>query len=280
MKQFVESQIVAVDVGNSRIKIGSFLPDLPCEDTKPSTLPLTRRDALPQPCSTLGIGQGEDLAVELERWIEEQAVDPSTVWWLGSVNRPLCGRLREALKSLGMTQCRELEQHSMPIEVRVETPRRAGIDRLAAAAAANAVRQREQPVIVVDHGTAITVDLVAADGAFEGGAILPGVEMAARALQEQTDALPRSPRQLLNDPPPVLGRSTMAAIESGLFWGAMGGVGEIVAHLSRSLSVSPELLLTGGMGPQVAEFWRDKGTPARFMEHLVLSGIALSALDR
>ena len=62
---------------------------------------------------------------------------------------------------------------------------------LLAAVAANRIRTADRPAVIVDLGTAITVDLVSSDGAFQGGAILPGIEMSARALHDYTDLLPR-----------------------------------------------------------------------------------------
>ena len=97
----------------------------------------------------------------------------------------------------------------------------AGIDRLVDAVAANRLRKSHRPAAIVDVGTAITVDLVAADGAFLGGSILPGIALSARALHEFTDLLPLVDVGELVEPPPALGTDTEAAMRSGLFWGAM-----------------------------------------------------------
>ena len=115
----------------------------------------------------------------------------------------------------------------MPIKVAVERPDWVGIDRLAGAVAANRLRDPKKAAIVVGVGTAITVDLLSADGVFRGGAILPGIAMSARALDEFTDLLPRSPADELAIQPPALGTSTMAAIQSGLYWGAVGAIREL-----------------------------------------------------
>ena len=76
---------------------------------------------------------------------------------------------------------RQLTYRDVPLTIRVDEPARVGIDRLLAALAADRLRQRDRAAIVVDLGTAITVDLVDADGAFAGGAILPGIATSARA---------------------------------------------------------------------------------------------------
>jgi type III pantothenate kinase len=120
-------------------------------------------------------------------------------------------------------------------------------------------------------------DLVSADGRFCGGAILPGITMSARALDEFTDLLPRSPMIELGEPPPALGTSTLEAIHSGLYWGAIGAMRELVARLSDSPAAAgakTDVFLTGGAAPSVAN---QLGPEVRYVEHLVLSGIALAA---
>ncbi len=101
-------------------------------------------------------------------------------------------------------------------------------------------------------GTAITVDLVSADGAFLGGAILPGIAMSARALHEFTDLLPLVDLAELAAPPPALGTETEAALRAGLFWGAVGGVRELMGQLAGP--ERPQVILTGGASAAVAEF--------------------------
>ena len=120
----------------------------------------------------------------------------------------------------------------MPI--RVDEPARVGIDRLLAAFAANRLRAPQKAAIVIDLGTAITVDLVEVDGGFAGGAILPGIGTAGSALADQTDALPHIQLSHSSGPPAPLGKSTAAAIEAGLYWGAVGAIEKLVSELSRS----------------------------------------------
>jgi type III pantothenate kinase len=100
--------------------------------------------------------------------------------------------------------------------------------------------------------------------------------MSARALAEQTDALPQLGMNSLEAPPAALGKSTADAIEAGLYWGAVGAIRELVARLSAGFAGTPELFLTGGASPQVAELL-GADQPARHVPHLVLSGIALVA---
>jgi type III pantothenate kinase len=170
-----------------------------------------------------------------------------------------------------------LTYRDVPLSIDVDSPERVGIDRLLAALAANHLRQSDRPAIVVDLGTAIKVDLVTAAGAFAGGAILPGLSMSARALEEQTDALPHVAIELWHAPPSPLGKATVPAIESGVFWGAVGAVRELVGHLSRGLKTPPDIFVSGGNAPLIVEQLRSSvPSPVTHVPHLVLSGIALS----
>jgi type III pantothenate kinase len=150
---------------------------------------------------------------------------------------------------------------------------------LLAAVAANQIRAPNHAAVIIHVGSAIVVDLVSAQGAFLGGAILPGIGMSARAMHDFTDLLPLLPMDELADPPPALGTSTMAAMQSGLYWGAVGAMKELIARLTTegASSVAGERLdvfLTGGAAPTVARFVDSR---ARFVPHLVLGGIALVA---
>jgi type III pantothenate kinase len=256
--------IVAVDIGNSRIKIGWF--DLPPEHSREKPL------CLPQPRGILALPTADWNDTELAHWSAE--IPPTTPWWIASVNRPAATRLTNWVQQ--RYPARQLSHVDLPIVAAVEHPERVGIDRLAGAVAANELREPQRPAIVIGVGSAITVDLITADGVFRGGAILPGIGMSARALDEFTDLLPRSPLEDLAGAPPALGTSTLTAIHSGLYWGAVGAMRELVAKLSEQLgagSLRPEVFLTGGAAASVAA---QLDPTARYVEYLVLAGIALA----
>jgi type III pantothenate kinase len=131
---------------------------------------------------------------------------------------------------------------------------------------------------VIDAGSAITVDLVAEDGAFEGGAILPGFEMMATALQTQTDQLPLVSENPHDEIPDVVGRSTVAAIQSGLFWGHVGAVRELVDRIQLHAGQKPQVFIAGGDAARLAPFLKLK-PPAQVVPHLVFEGIRLTLLQ-
>ena len=132
------------------------------------------------------------------------------------------------------------------VAIRLPRPEQLGPDRLANAVAGHAAYGG--PLVVVDLGTAVTFDVVGADGAYEGGVIAPGIEAGLRALGS-TAALPRiEPRR----PESVLGRDTVGAMESGVFWGYGALIDGIVDRLAATLTHAPGVVATGGLAPTIA----------------------------
>lgn len=248
-------RLIAVDIGNSATKVGWFDEPLPLAAT------------LRQPIAVHAFTTGQTPSYELLTALPPEPCE----WRIASVHREGTRVLTKWLDSHRQDDAvRLLEQRDLPIAIRVEFPERVGLDRLAAAVAANLLRQPGRPAIVVSAGSAITVNLIASDGAFEGGAILPGFRMSAEALYG-ADLLPLTVLAADPQPPPVVGKHTEAAIRSGLFWGAVGGVREIIARMSAQLDQTPQVFVTGGdLRPLAAEL----GGESRFVANLVLSGIA------
>jgi len=135
------------------------------------------------------------------------------------------------------------------IALSVDNPREVGADRVVNAI--GAIRQLGAPVIVVDFGTATTVDLVGPDGAYRGGAIAPGLEVSADALVTHTAALRRV--ELLPPRSPV-GRSTVEAIQSGLIYGYAGLVDGLVGRIMSTLEVPCPVVATGGLAKVMIEY--------------------------
>lgn len=251
--------LLAVDVGNSRIKLGVY--------RQPPV------EAFPDPDESLTLPVGWSPA-ELDALLPGNLRDYACL--VASVNRAAAAELSEQLRTRGAAEVRLLEAGDLPLAIRLEQPERVGMDRLVGAVAAARLRDPARAAILIDLGTAITVDLVAADGAFEGGAILPGIGLSARALHQFTDLLPLVPMVDLGDPPPALGRNTDAAVRSGLYWGSVGGVRELARRMSEGRDA--QIFLTGGAAPLVARLLEDsRGEPARFVPHLTLAGIVLAA---
>lgn len=247
--------LTAVDIGNSWTKVGWFsgvLAGLPT----PDEIVMFRTGQPPS-----------QLATKLPR--------ESLVWHISSVHREATRLLTEWLTAhRPQEKVRLLSHEDLPIHIDVDFPDKVGLDRLAAAVAANVRREMGRPAIVVCAGSAITVNRISANGAFEGGAILPGFKMQADALFGGADLLPLALLAPEDEPPASLGKNTEAAIKSGLFWGAVGAVRELVGQLSAGLPTRPQLFVTGGDLRQLAAHLAG----ARFVPNLVLSGIAVAAV--
>lgn len=256
--------LVAVDIGNSRVKLGQF---------SATVAAAAGEHRLPEPDRTLDLAPATDSFDAIAQWLGPLPVT-GVRWWIGSVQRSVASRLVEWLRGRGVNEITLLAAVDLPLGVLVPRPDMVGIDRLLGALAANRLRPEGAPAVVVDLGTAITVDLVSAEGAFLGGAIMPGIGMSARALHDFTDLLPLLDMQALADAPPALGTNTNDAMRAGIFWGAVGGARQLIELLSRSLNRPPHVLLTGGAAPSVATLVCDR---AVYVPHLVLAGIALAA---
>jgi len=176
-------------------------------------------------------------------------------------------KTRRALDRMGASRVLEVNARiEFPFEILVENPSKTGPDRLAAAAGVVAAGGREG--IVVDAGTAITVDVLSKKG-FLGGAIFPGPGLLYRALHEGTAALPLVTGGAGAAGPP--GRSTRDAIVAGVEGGTAGAVKELVALSRGSVSKNARLWVTGGGGAGLA---KHLGKGARYEPDLVLRGCA------
>ena len=210
--------LIAVDIGNARIKLGLFQS--------------VGGSALPEPKATLQLTGGVPEFERLAAWVQEMTHEstggapspqPSPegrgglAWHIASVNRPATTRLLDWLHANRPDdRVRLLAASDLPLTVDLKRPDMVGVDRLLDAVAANCLRTPGRPAVVVDVGTAITVDLLSAKGAFRGGAIVPGIAMSARALHEFTDLLPLIEMVELAAPPPPVGTATTTAMRSGL----------------------------------------------------------------
>ena len=128
-----------------------------------------------------------------------------------------------------------------------ENPLEVGADRVVAAVAA--FEKFGGPCIVVDFGTATTFDAVSAKGEYLGGAIAPGIQISAEALYLKTARLPRIE---IRKPKKAIGRTTVASMQSGLYFGYVGLVVHTIAQIGKELGRGVRVVATGGFGAQIA----------------------------
>lgn len=134
------------------------------------------------------------------------------------------------------------------VQIRYDSPRDVGADRIVDAVAV--YRLYGGPACVVDFGTATTFDAVSAKGEYLGGAIAPGISIAAEALFSRTSKLPRVD---LVRPPRAIGSNTVHAIQSGLIFGYVGLVEGMVARFRAELGENMRVIGTGGLAETIAQ---------------------------
>jgi len=132
--------------------------------------------------------------------------------------------------------------------IRVDNPEEVGADRLLNALAAHQLYGG--PLVVIDFGTATTFDIVGADGAYHGGVIAPGINLSIEALHH---AAARLPRIGIGRPQSVIGRATVPAMQSGIYWGYVGLLEGLVARIRNEFGSPLKVLATGGLAPLFAE---------------------------
>ncbi len=244
---------VVVDVGNTRIKWGRCSASAVTEAV---SLPTDDPSAWQTQCDRWQIPAGQCWVVSgvAPAWRDGLAA------WLRTQKQ----------KVFIIDSCRPL-----PLQVLVEAPDKVGIDRLLGAVAANVRRPPGRPAVVIDAGSAVTVDWIDEAGAFRGGAIFPGLRLMANALHDYTALLPRV--DVSRPLPPVPGTTTPRAIEAGLYWSVIGGVQMLVARMTSAFGERPVVFLTGGDGPLLAPAL-DSATI--LWPQMILEGIRIAAESR
>lgn len=219
----VRSGGMVIDIGNSSIKLGLW-----CDKAVTGSVRVPNDD-------TAG------LAKAIARLLGRQADDAPTDVAIASTEPNVLKLTRSMLVDGGAEAFVVGEEIPLPVPTDVEVPEQVGVDRLCSAAAAH--DRTGHACIVIDFGSAITVDLIGDDGVFLGGAILPGLAMQRAALHERTAALPLVEPSLPKSP---VGRSTQEAIRSGIVYGTVGAVRGLVERFAGRLGTWPQVLATGG----------------------------------
>ena len=158
-------------------------------------------------------------------------------------------------------------QTDLGIGIAYDNPREVGADRLVNSVAA--FYKYGGPAVVVDLGTTINFDIVSADGNFLGGLICPGIGMSIGGLFARTARLPMVD---FREPERLIGSNTVAAIQSGLYYGFIGLIDGIMDRLCAELGPSTHTISTGGQGNMIAATSR---TVKIYDENLTLEGLRL-----
>jgi type III pantothenate kinase len=130
------------------------------------------------------------------------------------------------------------------IKVLMDRPNEVGADRLANAVGGHVLHPR--PLVIVDFGTATTFDIADAEGNYIGGAIAPGINLSLEALHMATAKLPRI---ALERPARVIGKDTLSAMQSGIYWGYIGLIEGLVTRITKEFGARLTIIATGGLAP-------------------------------
>lgn len=232
--------LLAIDVGNTNIVLGVFDGDA-----------LVRSWRL----QTLRERTADELGLLVDGLFAHHRLERSKIHALvmGSVVPPLTSTTRlMAEQYFGLTALVVEPGVNTDMPILYENPAEVGADRIVNAIAAyerfgRAARPR--PLVVVDFGTATTFDAITAKGEYLGGAICPGVQISADALFQRAARLPRID---VRKPSTIVGRTTVGAMESGLFWGYVGMVEGLVRRMGDELGGDALCVATGGLADVIA----------------------------
>jgi type III pantothenate kinase len=254
---------LAVNVGNTNVKVGMIRDGR----LSGSRRVATRTEATP-----------DEIEALLEELLQLDGESLGSVEGavMASVVPPYGQAVTTVLERRGLPLI-EATAETIPIAVRVEHPAEVGADRLVNALAAG--RLYGTPAVVVDFGTATTFDAVAADGAYVGGAIAPGLEIGLEALASRTAKLPRIE---LREPTRAIGTDTESAMRSGAVFGYLGLTTALLERIRRELGDRPgaqgagtrvRTILTGGLAS--AGWWAELAGVDVVDPDLTLKGLAL-----
>ena len=231
--------LLAIDVGNSNIVLGVFEGETLIQSWRLQTVRERTSD---------------ELGLLVEGLFEHSRIERVQVRGviLGSVVPPLTGTIRQMVQRyFGVTAVVVEPGVNASMPILYENPSEVGADRIL-----NGVDAYEKfgkglgrPLIVVDFGTATTLDAITAKGEYLGGAICPGVTISADALFQRAARLPRID---VRKPSRVVGRTTVGAMESGLFWGYVGMVEGLVRRMDAELGGNAICVATGGLADVIA----------------------------
>jgi type III pantothenate kinase len=223
---------------------------------------------------------------------------PSDPWMISCVQHTALLQLQKSLHKLGIHHAPRVVNHAdLDLQINVDHPDKTGIDRLLAAyaawqlsidsvaegsaiglaAKANTSLQPYQPIVIVQAGTAVTVDFVDGDGVFQGGAIMPGLGLALQLLAAGTEQLPWLGNHLVDSVPDLPGKNTTQAISAGVNAALAGGVAHLVNRYRTQTHSGIKVYVSGGDGRLLTPYIPQ---PCEFVDHLVLRGLSLVARSR
>lgn len=247
--------LLALDAGNTNITVGIF---------QDQTLADHRR------LRTVREQTSDELGILLLNLLRYANLDPAAIQGIivSSVVPPLNAALLEmSRRYFGAEAMFVTAQTDTGLTIRYENPSEVGADRLVNAVAA--IHKYGGPCIVVDLGTAITFDAISENAEYLGGIIAAGVGISADALFSRTARLPLVDFQ---KPARLIGTNTVASMQSGLYYGAIGAIDGMIERLVAELGPATKTIATGGQAGLIA---RESRFIRTVDENLTLEGLRL-----
>lgn len=229
--------------------------------------------------------EGENLTqfwrcrTESARSVDEYAVflrpllDMAQVKWTDIADVIVCSVVpdadlhmeRFALKYLSRKPLFVTANNVKGIKIDLDRPGELGADRIVNAIAV--IEHYRTPAVVIDFGTATTFDVIDRNNTYRGGVIAPGVRLSIEALHSRAAKLPKVSVQ---KPPAVIGRNTVDAMQSGMYWGYIGLIEGIISQIRQEIGSETFVLATGGLAVVYAE---STEVIEQVDEHLTLKGL-------
>lgn len=179
-----------------------------------------------------------------EEWPAPQKIDDISKIIIGSVVPKMDDKAAEYCQKYFTQTPAFATAQNIPVKNNLANLNEAGADRLINAAAV--IEYYQTPAIVIDFGTATTFDVINGNNVYEGGVIAPGVRLSAKALEQAAAKLPEIK---IEKPQKVIANETQAAMQSGIYYGYIGLIENIVVQITREMGAKPFIIGTGGLAP-------------------------------
>ena len=246
--------VLAVDIGNTNIVLGGFQGREILFEARMATDQLKTSD---QYCAELKnmLGLFEVKVTDVEDVI------------ISSVVPPVLNSFKTAIRKLTGKQCLIVGPGlKTGLNIRMDNPKQVGSDLIVAAVAG--VREYGAPLLIIDMGTATTIEVVDASGAFIGGCICPGVKISLDALTQRTALLPGLQ---LDQPKRAIGRNTVDCMRSGIMLGTACMIDGMIVRMEEELGCKTTVIATGGIAQFIIPLCRSE---IHYEKNLILKGLA------
>ncbi len=227
--------LLAIDVGNTNTVFALFNDDVLCHSWR---------------CATEASRSVDEYAVFLKQLFDLEDINRDDIndVIISSVVPDTDFHLTELCKKSFNTEPLFVSASLSKIKTDLEQPNEIGADRLASAVAV--IAHYKLPAVVIDFGTATTFDVIDEAGVYKGGIISPGVRLSVEALTSRAAKLPKIK---IEKPDKVIGKNTLQAMQSGMYWGYIGVIDTIIDKIKHELGSDVFVIATGGLAPLYAE---------------------------